>query len=72
MTIRDILFIVPFFFISFFALRPTVPSYDPTWVAVWAGLTALSMTATAWIAMHMFKVIVADEKKRKSEGASRR
>jgi NADPH:quinone reductase-like Zn-dependent oxidoreductase len=72
MSIRDLLFIVPFFFISFFALRPTVPSFDGTWVAFWAALGALGMTMTAWIAMHMFKVIVADEKKRKAEKSSGR
>ena len=71
MTFREILFIVPFFFISFFALRPTVPAFDGTWVAFWAALGALGMTMTAWIAMHMFKVIVADEKRRKAESRTR-
>lgn len=67
MSLRNLLFIVPFFFVCFFLVRPTVPTYDPFWTAFWGGFTALAMTTTAWIAMHMFLVIVKDEKQRKNE-----
>ncbi len=67
MTLRDLLFLIPFFLISFFALRPSVTAFDPTWIAVWAFLGAVCMTAVAWLALQMFKVIVADEKQRNAE-----
>ncbi len=66
MTFRDFFFLVPFFLISFFALRPTVPGFDSTWISIWAFIGAAGMTAVAWIALQMFKSIVFDERKRKA------
>ncbi len=68
MTLRDLLFLGPFFIISFLALRPTVTAFDNTWIAFWAFLGALCMTAVAWLAQQMFKVILIDEKSRNRAG----
>lgn len=59
--VRDLIFIGPFFVISFFSLRGTVPSPDPFWVSFWAGMVALSMTGVAWLALQMFKVVLVDQ-----------
>jgi hypothetical protein len=59
--LKDLLFIVPFFVVSFLALRGTVPSMDPFWVFFWAGMVALCMTGVAWLALQMFKVVLADQ-----------
>jgi ABC-type uncharacterized transport system permease subunit len=67
MFVKDMLFIVPFFLLSFFALRPTVPSNTPFWILFWAFVAALMMSIIAWIALQMFKVVLADQIARKKE-----
>ncbi len=59
--LKDLIFIGPFFFFSFLALRDAVPSYDPFWITFWAATVALAMASVAWLALQMFKVVLVDQ-----------
>ncbi len=59
--IKDLLFVGPFFLISFLVLKPSVPSHDPFWINFWAGLVGLAMAGGGWLALQMFKVVLADQ-----------
>lgn len=59
--LKDLLFVGPFFLVSFLILRPSVPSQDPFWITFWAGLVGLAMAAVGWIALQMFKVVLVDQ-----------
>ena len=61
---KDLLFLGPFFLLSFLGLMGSVPSTDPFWIAFWAGMVALSMTGVAWLALQMFKVVLFDQRER--------
>ncbi len=65
MTLRDLLFLVPFFLIAFLLVKPTVTAFDPVWIHFWALLGTLGITTVAWLAQQMFKVVLADERARK-------
>jgi ABC-type uncharacterized transport system permease subunit len=72
MFVKDLLFIVPFFIISFFSLRHTVPSNNPFWILFWAAVAAGMMSGIAWIALQMFKVVLADQLARERATRERR
>jgi len=66
--LKDMLFIVPFFLISCYLVHDTVPSYTLFWIAFWTIVTATMMSGIAWIALQMFKVVLADQIARKKAG----
>lgn len=59
--LRDLIFIGPFFLLSFLALRGAVPTDHLLWNTFWAAMVGLSMTGVAWLALQMFKVVLADQ-----------
>lgn len=58
---KDLIFLGPFFIVSFLLIKGNVPTSDPFWITFWGGMVALSMSCVAWIALQMFKVVLADQ-----------
>jgi hypothetical protein len=67
MFLKDMLVIVPFFFVSLFLVWDAVPSQTFFWVLFWACVAALMMSLVGWLALQMFKVVLADQIARKRE-----
>lgn len=65
MFIKDLIFIGPFFLLSFLALRQSVPSNVPFWILFWALVGAFVMSCVAWIALQMFKAVLVDQRERR-------
>lgn len=59
--LKDMLIIVPFFLLSLYMVWNAVPSSSTFWVAFWAGVGAFMMSSVAWLALQMFKVVLADQ-----------
>ena len=70
--LKDLVILVPFFLLSFFMVRHSVPSYDPFWINFWAIVTAFMMSSVAWIALQMFKAVLFDQIARTKAADSRR
>jgi len=48
-------------------LLPFVPTQHPTWSYFWAGFTACPLTGTFFFAMHMFRIVLAENLKAKRQ-----
>ena len=48
-------------------LRPFTFSPDPAIAQIQACFTAIPITATFWFAIHMFMIVLIDQRKRKKE-----
>lgn len=59
------------FFFMFGWVKSHVPSNDPKFVVIFGGLTALCVTGVVWMAIQMFRVVVAGEKTLKAERSGR-
>jgi F0F1-type ATP synthase assembly protein I len=67
----DLVLVGVFFFFMFGWVKSHVPSSDPKFVFIFGGLTALCVTGVFWMAIQMFRVVVAGEKTLKAERAKR-
>lgn len=63
----DLVLVAIFFYFMFGWVKSHVPSNDPTFVAIFGTLTALCVTGVFWMAIQMFRVVVAGEKTLKAE-----
>lgn len=70
--LKDLLFIGPFFLVSLYLVWDSVPSNTPFWIAFWAIVGAGMMSCIAWIALQMFKVVLADQTARRKSAEARR
>jgi hypothetical protein len=68
----DLVLVAVFFFFMFGWVKPHVPAYDPKWVNLFGALTAISVTGVFWLAIQMFRVVVAGEKRLRAERAAKR
>jgi hypothetical protein len=58
----DAVAVLAFFIFLFGLLRPHVPSTDPRMVILWAGLTSACMSGVFWLALQMFRVVLAAQR----------
>lgn len=61
----DAILVVGFFAYLYTLLESHVPSNDPKMVALWAGLTAACMSGVFWLAIQMFRVVLAAQRQAK-------
>jgi hypothetical protein len=65
----DLVLVGIFFFFMFGWVKPHVPSNDPMWINLWGVYTALSVTGVFWMAIQMFRIVLAGERTLKAERA---
>ena len=65
--ITDLALVLVFFACFAVYLRPYVPSYKEPFVTVFATATAVCLSAVFWLCLSMFRVILADQRKRARE-----
>lgn len=70
--LKDLVVLVPFFLLSFFLVRHSVPSHSPFWINFWGLVTAFMMSSVAWIALQMFKAVLFDQIARTNSENARR
>lgn len=72
LTIAVDLVLVAIFFVFMFGwVKSHVPSNDPMWITIWGAFTALSVTGVFWMAIQMFRIVLAGERTLKAERARR-
>ena len=67
----DLVLVAVFFFFMFGWVKPHVPNSDPAFANVFGALTTLCVTGVFWMAIQMFRVVVAGEKTLKAERSQR-
>lgn len=67
----DLVLVAVFFYFMFGWVKSHVPSNDPKFVILFGGLTALCVTGVFWMAVQMFRIVLAGEKTLKAERAAR-
>ncbi len=67
----DLVLVAVLFVFWFGVCKSHVPSTDPKFVALFGALTSISITGVFWIAIQMFRVVVAGEKRLKAERAAK-
>ena len=67
----DLVLVAVFFYFMFGWVKSHVPSTDPKFVTLFGGLTALCVTGVFWMAVQMFRIVLAGEKILKAERAKR-
>jgi hypothetical protein len=60
----DAIAVLGFFIAIFTLVRPHVPSVDPRMVILWSGLTAACLSGVFWLALQMFRVVLAAQRAR--------
>lgn len=65
----DLVLVAIFFYFMFGWVKSHVPSTDPKFVNIFGVLTTLCVTGVFWMAIQMFRVVVAGEKTLKAERA---
>ncbi|HRE06253.1 MAG TPA: hypothetical protein PKX00_11630 [Opitutaceae bacterium] len=55
----DAVLVLGFFAFIFTLLKSHVPSNDPSMITLWAGLAAACMSGVFWLAVQMFRVVLA-------------
>ncbi len=63
----DLVLVAIFFFFMFGWVKPHVASNDPKFANIFGALTAICVTGVFWMAIQMFRVVVAGEKTLKAE-----
>jgi F0F1-type ATP synthase assembly protein I len=63
----DLVLVAVFFYFMFGWVKSHVPSTDPKFVTIFGVLTTLCVTGVFWMAIQMFRVVVAGEKTLKAE-----
>ena len=63
----DAILVVGFFAYLYTLLESHVPSNDPKMVVLWAGLTAACMSGVFWLAIQMFRVVLAAQRLAKKQ-----
>ncbi|MFT3782567.1 MAG: hypothetical protein QM790_11185 [Nibricoccus sp.] len=61
----DAILVIGFFVFMFGILRSHVPSNEPIFVFIWAGLASACMSAVFWLAVQMFRVVYRAQKEAK-------
>lgn len=61
----DAIAVLGFFVVIFLLVRPHVPSTDPRMVILWSGLTAACLSGVFWLALQMFRVVLAAQRARR-------
>ena len=54
----DAVLVLAFFVYLYTLVASHVPSRDPFWIMVWAGLCAACMSGVFWLAIQMFRVVL--------------
>lgn len=67
----DLLICAAFFGFMFGKLRGHVPSSDPFFQNVFGAATTVCLTGVVWMAIQMFRVVVAGEKRLKAARAGK-
>lgn len=67
----DLVLVAVFFYFMFGWVKPHVPSNDPKFILIFGALTAICVTGVFWMAIQMFRVVLAGEKTLKRERARR-
>ncbi len=67
----DMVLIGVFFYFMFGWVKSHVPSNNPGFVLFFGASTALCVTGVFWMAIQMFRVVLAGEKRLKAERAGR-
>ena len=67
----DLLLISIFFFFMFGWVKSHVASSDPKFVIFFGASTALCVTGVFWMAIQMYRVVVAGEKRLKANRSSK-
>jgi uncharacterized membrane-anchored protein len=60
--IVDAILVGGFFVLMFTLFRIHVPSNDPKYVTLWAGLAAACISGVFWLAVQMFRVVYRAQK----------
>ena len=60
--IVDVILVGGFFVLMFTLFRIHVPSNDPKFVVLWAGLAAACISGVFWLAIQMFRVVYRAQK----------
>jgi hypothetical protein len=60
----DAVAVLGFFVVIFTLVRPHVQSVDPRMVILWSGLTAACLSGVFWLALQMFRVVLAAQRAR--------
>jgi hypothetical protein len=58
----DAVLVGAFFVLMFTVVRPHVPSHEPLYTAIWAGLTSACLSSVFWLAVQMFRVVYRAQK----------
>ena len=58
----DAVLVLGFFALMFSLFRIHVPSNEPTFIIVWAGLAAACISGVFWLAVQMFRVVYRAQK----------
>ena len=66
-VIIDLALALVFFACFAIYLRPYVPSYKEPFVTVFATATAVCLSSVFWLGLNMFRVVLADQRKRARE-----
>jgi hypothetical protein len=61
--IIDALLTLAVFMFFTWVLRSHVPSSDPFFIWLWAGVSASCLTALFWLALQMFRVVLQNQRK---------
>lgn len=48
-------------------LLPFVPAETPAWAYLWAGFTAICLTGVFFLAVHMFQLVLQEQRKARRE-----
>lgn len=67
----DLVLVAIFFYFMFGWVKSHVPNSDPKFVNFFGALTALCVTGVFWMAIQMFRVVLAGEKTLKAERSGR-
>jgi hypothetical protein len=67
----DLVLVAIFFYKMFGWVKSHVPSNNPAFVLFFGASTALCVTGVFWMAIQMFRVVLAGEKRLKAERAAK-
>lgn len=67
----DLVLVAGLFVFWFGICKAHVPATDPKFVNLFGALTAISVTGVFWVAIQMFRVVLAGEKRLKAQRAAK-
>ena len=60
--IVDAIFVGGFFILMFTLFKAHVPSNEPKYIVLWAGLSSACISGVFWLAIQMFRVVYRAQK----------